>query len=1154
MKNRLLILTLCLSFTTGIMAQRISNYRAGRLIIDTAIMKMDTLSILPETFLLYGLPPEAYRIDPITATLYIFDSTAIGKTITYNYRVFAFDFSKKISHKSSSMIMPQHSKHLSSIVPIVSSQNLSSLNSSDLETTGSIARGVSIGNNQDFVLNSSLNLQIVGKLSEDWEIVANITDKNVPIQPEGNSRSINDFNRIFIQLKYKNNLLINAGDIDIVKPYSQFLVVNRRVLGMEMLTSNKFATYKTLYNKAGGGVAKGKYVKKTLAAIEGVQGPYKLTGEQDEIAIVIIAGSERVYLDGVLLLRGEENDYVIDYNNGELTFTSKRLITIEKRLVVEYEYNNLNYAHFTLYSFNEFNHEKRQKLKLNVNFFHEQDIKNQSLQPELDNDQKLYLSQLDNNETEVFYPNIKPDNYNAGEILYKKCDTTILGTTYSIYCHTMVASDSLYTLGFSYMGAQKGNYIMVSSSANGRVFQWVAPINNMPQGDYEPVVLLHTPKMLEMGTVAAEYTFLKNSGIKAEFAFSNYDENLFSKRENGDNVGMALHVELFHYNRLYRKATKDTNWIFKTNLSYEYEHKNFCPVESYRNIEFSRDYNLTDDYSRKQAAQMLKIDAGFLHPKIGNTIYSVNWYNRIHEIQALKNELVSQIQIQNFILNTQTSLLLTQDSVQSSRFIRSYNTISKSFKQLKIGVTDNLEYNIFNETATKHLRANSYAFNEALFYFCNNDSMPYLYHLSFKNRIDNSLYNDVLSVNNVIYETQASFEIARLKYHKIKGTATFRNNNIKDSMRHFKAENNFVGQIDYAANFFKNSIIISVHYEAGSGLEQKKSYAYLKVAEGQGNYTWIDYNGNGIEELNEFEAAQFQDEANYIKVWIANNEYVNTYNNQLMLNLQLRPNNVWYNAKGFKRVIACFSNNMMLRTDQKNSLKLSANAFNPFHLNIDDTTLVSTNVHFSNTFSFNVPSNYIGVDYVFQQNRTKNLLFYGVESNDMAIHQLIIRGNPHKAIALTTDLQCADKRLASGYFSNRNYSLRNYSVNNAIQWQYKNNIQLTISYLFKNKHNRIGEEKSRQNQFSLDFGYRMVQKGTIQVRASYINIVYVGDINSTLGYEMLEGLKAGHNLTWGSSFQTNITEYLRLDISYEGRVFEGYRVIHTGSVSVRAHF
>lgn len=67
-----------------------------------------------------------------------------------------------------------------------------------LSTKGSISRGINLGNNRNAVLNSELDLQIFGKLNNKVEITASIQDANIPLQDDGYSQKLDEFDQIFI--------------------------------------------------------------------------------------------------------------------------------------------------------------------------------------------------------------------------------------------------------------------------------------------------------------------------------------------------------------------------------------------------------------------------------------------------------------------------------------------------------------------------------------------------------------------------------------------------------------------------------------------------------------------------------------------------------------------------------------------------------------------------------------------------------------------------------------------------------------------------------------------------------------------------------------------------------------------------------------------
>ena len=80
------------------------------------------------------------------------------------------------------------------------------------------------------------------------------------------------------------------------------------------------------------GQSKGTYNRLEIKGQDGNQGPYYLTTSDGKRNIVIASGSEKVWLNGKLLKRGEDLDYIIDYSMGELYFTSKNLLYFERQL------------------------------------------------------------------------------------------------------------------------------------------------------------------------------------------------------------------------------------------------------------------------------------------------------------------------------------------------------------------------------------------------------------------------------------------------------------------------------------------------------------------------------------------------------------------------------------------------------------------------------------------------------------------------------------------------------------------------------------------------------------------------------------------------------------------------------------------------------
>ena len=146
-------------------------------------------------------------------------------SVIISYQRYAFNFEKVYFNKDLNSIGTDLSLAQTPFNITFNSQNANSnfLSDDALSKNGNISRGISFGTTQDVVVNSNLNLQVSGKLSEDIDLLMAATDNNIPFQADGTTAQLQEFDKVFIQLNNKTTKLV-VGDFQLAKPKQSYFL------------------------------------------------------------------------------------------------------------------------------------------------------------------------------------------------------------------------------------------------------------------------------------------------------------------------------------------------------------------------------------------------------------------------------------------------------------------------------------------------------------------------------------------------------------------------------------------------------------------------------------------------------------------------------------------------------------------------------------------------------------------------------------------------------------------------------------------------------------------------------------------------------------------------------------------------------------------
>lgn len=1154
---------LCIVFAINVSGQNAPGTLQKRyMVLDTCVMQVSPYTLMPTLIVTTQNRDTLSGWQIVNNSIVWDDSICIrykGDTVLLQFRTMGFNLEKPVYIMDTSLLAFKELMLGSGYEYRPDSDKNPLIDARGLDYRGSFSRGLSIGNSQSLVLNSNFDMQMIGDLGNGLKIVAAISDDNLPIQAQGNTQQLQEFDKVFIQVT-KDKTSITAGDYDLRKPNSYFMNYYKKLKGISLATTIHSNKGIDIYNKGSFAISRGKFARQTLATAEGNQGPYRLQGNNNERFIIVLAGTEKVYYNGILLTRGFDYDYVIDYNRAEVTFSPSRVITRESRVIIEFEYTDISYLRSLYATQTEF---KSKKWSVNFNFYSEQDSKQGTGDIQLDSTDLLILADSGDDLTRSVRSSIRRlsenDSPDPSRVFYAGAiDPT--NSSNIILRYTENRDSAIYTAVFTEVGQGKGDYIIDSKSTkNGRVYKYAG----FNQGAYLPVVQLVPPEQRQMFTLNGQIQLNRHASVYGEIGLSNVDLNRISGLDKGDNTGLSSFV-------LYKDAYNlDTlgKWQLNTSIQHEFVNRNFVALNPYRSTEFSRDWNLPavtgkGDENLLNSLLLLKNKNGFVFQ------YGFDLYNKRDVYDGNKHKVSFQIERKKWGIKGFTDYLSSTSAIadQTTSFLRpDMEVFYKMGSQLqwKLGFVYGGESNYLTSIQQDTLKKGSVAFNNFKWYLENDISDNFGTKLAYSLRKDYLAKKDALSEASVAHELEWVSKWTVADYSDLQWSIIGRKLSVEDAvlLPNEKSKNTILGKLDYTLGILNQGIRSVTTYNTNSGQEPKVEYVFKKVEPGLGDYVYIGNEENSnLNNIQDFRYDPTNPNRSYIRLSLTNNEFIRTNNIELNQSIQIEPVKFKKPAEGvrfsnFYRFLSRFSTTSNFRISKK-LLDRSSSALSSFlNFGLEDTTLVSYNSIINNTLFFNKGNVRYDIQIGNRNSQNRTLQVSGQEDRGLIEYFFRSRFNIFSKADLYFIVEQGQKKYTSEAFKDRNLDIVISKINPEISYRPSENIRLIARYEYQDKQQRIlTKDVAYINNITSQLSWRKATEYNLDMSLSMVWIKFSGLANSPLEYDMLDGLKNGRNLLWNAVYTRRIAKNMDLTFNYEGRKSGLSPIVHIGRAQVKATF
>ena len=448
-------------------------------------------------------------------------------------------------------------------IKVDSSRSTKSINQFPMNASGFFFRGIDLGGNGNSSLNGGLRLQLAGKISNQTSVSGVITDESIPIQPDGSTADLDELDKVYIKVT-NPNFKITAGDIESEESNNSFNTYKRKIIGLENEIQIDRRNIKSII-----GQSKGTYNRIEIKGQDGNQGPYYLTTVDGISNVVVASGSEKVWLNGRLLKRGDDLDYIIDYSKGEIYFMPKNLIYFDSDIDIEYQYRQSNYSKD--YIETGLNGGLSANSSFQIKYISENENLNSA---QLSSSQKKEFRQSDQLILEGAYRD------SSGEYI-------LIDNIYH-YSPEIDFNVERYSVVFS--PNEKGLYIRKVSDKN-RIYYEYSPESDIGGNRFSPGQNIKAPKGQTLMQFDSNINLGDNSSLFIESAFSKNDNNLYQRKNNlnGSAIRLGFNQKQINLGKL----------DIALNLEHLLNSKNFNSLGRDRQVDFNESWDINPSITKK---------------------------------------------------------------------------------------------------------------------------------------------------------------------------------------------------------------------------------------------------------------------------------------------------------------------------------------------------------------------------------------------------------------------------------------------------------------------------------------------------------------------------------------------------------------------------